>query len=69
MVYSVNMSDLYEYLTRAAVLGLFGWVFVLQGKIATFVTQKDLQETMGEVRKELTKIIEDLAYLKGKSEG
>lgn len=66
MVYPV--TDLYEYLTRGAIVGLFVWVFVLQGKIATFVTQKDLQDTMGEVRKELTKIVEDLAYLKGKSE-
>lgn len=61
--------EFYEHVTRAAVCGLFVWVFVLQGKIATFVTQKDLHETMGEVRKELNKIIEDLAFLKGKAEG
>ncbi len=67
MVVEMNMAEFYEYMTRAAVLGLFGWVFILQGKVSTFVTQKELHDSLGLLHAELKKIGEDLAYLKGKS--
>ena len=74
MVYAVNLEHIIQAVTIAGVVGLGGWVFALQGKIATFVTRADLadmQKGIGDnfskLHDELKKVSEDLAYLRGKS--
>lgn len=74
MVFSMNFEAVFQTVTGAAIVGLFGWVFNLQGKIATFVTredlsrlQKDVHDNFGKVLDEMKKLAEDLAYLRGKS--
>lgn len=74
MVYSVNLENIIQAVTIAGLIGVGGWVFALQGKIATFVTRADLadmQKGIGEnfskLHDELKKVSEDLAYLRGKS--
>lgn len=74
MVYSVNLENIIQAVTIAGLIGVGGWVFALQGKIATFVTRSDLadmQKGIGDnfskLHDELRKVSEDLAYLRGKS--
>lgn len=74
MVYPVNVENIIQAITIAALVGLGGWVFALQGRIATFVTRADLadmQKGIGDnfskLHDELKKVSEDLAYLRGKS--
>lgn len=74
MVYPVNVENIIQAITIAGLVGVGGWVFALQGKIATFVTRADLadmQKGIGDnfskLHDELKKVSEDLAYLRGKS--
>lgn len=71
---TMNFDALFQLLAGSAIIGLFGWVFNLQGRIATFVTredlsrfQKDVHDNFGKVLDEMKKLAEDLAYLRGKS--
>lgn len=74
MQYTMNLEHILNGVCLAGLVGLGGWVFALQGKIATFVTRADLadmQKGIGEnfskLHDELKKVSEDLAYLRGKS--
>jgi hypothetical protein len=71
----MNIDAIFQAITVAGLIGLFGWVFSLQGKISTFVTrdnlaqfQRDLANNFAKVHEELKKVSEDIAFLRGKSE-
>jgi len=70
---NIDPNTLFNALLLALILGLGKWVWSLNAKVATFVTREQLGEFHREmnsnfsaVHSELRKLLEDLAYLKGK---
>lgn len=72
---NIDPSAILGTVAIAGVIGLARWVWSLQGKIATFVTYKDLKELQSGIdnsfrviHEQLGKLAEDVAYLRGRSE-
>lgn len=73
---NIDLSVLAQMIMGASILGLFAWVFQMQGRISQFVTWENMREiqdsissNFAELHSELKKLSEDLAYLRGKSGG